>query len=217
MSVSEVLLVSADRYFCLGCPCPASAGLPFRPSTTAAAATATAQGLVALPGRDDLLALTVPDPTEHHRSAAALAAEDDERDLDRDLAHLSVCLAVASRRERVPTEHAAALAAALRTTAVRDAAWQATTGVMWQRDLWLDLTRRLPDAYVTAPASLAAWCCWLRGEDVLALAAAQRALTATPGYRMAAIVESAVHAHIPAHRVIDMWPPSTPLPQGNPA
>ncbi len=84
--------------------------------------------------------------------------------------------------------------------------WGRADGRIWQRDLWLDLTRRVPQAYVTAPANLAAWCAWRLGNMVLAGAALNRAAQASPGDPMTQIITQLVQAVKPPHEIT--WPPS---------
>jgi hypothetical protein len=87
--------------------------------------------------------------------------------------------------------------------------WTFVNDKPWQRDLWLDLTRRVPDACVTGPAGLAAWCARMRGEDALAAAAIRRVLTVDPTDAMTRVIDMAVQAHIPARAVVEAWPPAT--------
>jgi hypothetical protein len=77
---------------------------------------------------------------------------------------------------------------------------------MWQRDLWLDVTRRVPEQYVAAPAALAAWCCWLRGECTLALAAVQRVVAVDPHYTLAHLIVTGLQAGVPARELVGHWP-----------
>jgi hypothetical protein len=197
--VRDVLLVADGQYFCLRCPCPAAAGVPFDPTTTAVAARATLAGRVALASRDELLALADPDPAEQAAVDAELAQLPVET--DEPGAVVRYLMDLAEQGQRLTAAEVARLVHLLTDVVVRDAAWQATRDVMWQRDLWLDVTRRTPPEFVAAPASLAAWCAWQRGEHVLAAAAVRRALAARPGYLLARLIAQALHAGIPAHQL----------------
>lgn len=214
--VVKLLLVCGDRFFCLACPCPAAGGVAFDPATTLTAVQSTVAGLVALPDRAALLALVDPDPAAQ-TAVAAMAAR---LVVDPSVNPVSVVrslMDVAAGGHRLSVGQAARMAVLLRQRAVRDAAWQATSGHGWQRDLWLDLTRRVPEADVTGPASLAAWCAWMHGEELVAAAAARRALAVTPWDQLSRMVALAVAAHIPADEVICPWPPdttATPDPSG---
>lgn len=197
--VRDVLLVADGQYFCLQCPCPAAAGVPFDPTTTAVAARATLAGRVALASRDQLLALADPDLAEQIAVDAELAQLPVETDVPG--AVVRYLMDLAEQGQRLTAAEVARLVILLTDVVVRDAAWQATRDVMWQRDLWLDVTRRTPPEFVAAPASLAAWCAWQRGEHALAAAAVRRALTAQPGYLLARLIAQALHAGIPAHQL----------------
>jgi uncharacterized protein DUF4192 len=209
--VAEVLLVSGDRFFCLACQCPASGGVAFDPTSSIAAVESTVAGLVALPDRAALLAVVAPDPVAQ-AAVAALTARlpvDETGDAARVVRSL---MEVATGGRRLSDGQVARMAVALRDRTARDVAWQATTGQGWQRDLWLDVTRRAPDADVTGPASLAAWCAWMRGEELVAATAAHRALAVTPADPLSRLVAMAVAAHIPADEVICPWPPDDATP-----
>ncbi|MGW3787646.1 DUF4192 domain-containing protein [Micromonospora chokoriensis] len=195
LTVSQTLLVITDRYFCLDCPCDATEGVSFDAKATATAAQSTVEGLVALPSRDALLALTDPDPAQQAAVAAAIAALQPASD---EPATLQALLDRARNGHRLTVDQAARLTILLTDPHNQDAVRRATSGAMWERDLWLDLTRRLPDEYVTAPAGLAAWCAWRLGDETLALAAARRALTVDPQDRISRIVALAAATHVPA-------------------
>jgi len=87
----------------------------------------------------------------------------------------------------------ARLGAALRHHAVRDAIWIAIENEATDADeLWLDLARRLPSPYDAAPLFLYGWSAWRHGNGTLAGMAAERALSADPGYRAAELLLSAL-------------------------
>lgn len=206
--VGYACLVSGGYYYCLndGCACDAATGVRFDPQATAVAAHATVLGEVALPSRSALLALTEPDPEAQDGVRAALPRA---RAVERpELVELDELLELAMLDQRLTDDEAARLALLLRRRPVREAAWLKTAGQMWQRNLWLDLTRRVPEPYVTAPAALAAWCAWMRGENTLALAAARRAAAVNPDDMTTLIVVAAIQSKIPATDLVPVWPPA---------
>lgn len=194
--VADVLLVADGMFFCLRCPCAAAAGVPFDPAATAAAARATLAGRVALASRAELLALADPDPVGQDAVDAALAQLPVE--VDAPGAVLRYLMDLAEEGQRLTAAEVARLVRLLTDDLVRDAAWRATHSAMWQRDLWLDVTRRTSAAFVAGPACLAAWCAWQRGEHALAVAALRRALVAEPGCLLARLILHAMQAGIPA-------------------
>jgi len=200
--------VSAGYYYCLnrGCTCEAATGVRFDPRATQTAAHATVMGEVALPSRSDLLALTEPDPDAQDRVRAAFHRA---RRIERpELVELDEFLERAMLDQRLTDDEAARLALLLRRRSVRQVAWLRTAGQMWQRNLWLDLTRRIPEPYVAAPAALAAWCCWRRGEGTLALAAARRSAAVDPENLITTIVVTAILSKLGPADLIPVWPPA---------
>jgi hypothetical protein len=211
LPVVDVLLACDGQYFCLRCPCPAADGVAFDPAATVAAARFTLAGEVALPSREDLLAWAEPDPAEQAAVTAALQQLPADAD---PVAVLRYLMEQAADGTRLPTTEVARLARLLTDRTVRDAAWLATGTAMWQRDLWLDVTRRAPAGYVAGPASLAAWCCWRRGEELLAVPACRRALSDTPDYLAARLILLAITAGIPPTTLLAGWPDTTPTSGG---
>ncbi|GHJ45863.1 hypothetical protein Cs7R123_32050 [Catellatospora sp. TT07R-123] len=207
LRVADVYLLAEGRYYCLRCPaCRAAKGLPLDPATTAAAAHATLRGLVALPSRQALVALTLPDQVARAETAEAIAVLRPRG--DKPTAVLRFLLEEAADGHRLTTGQAALMAVMLTDIRLRDIAWQATTSLMWQRDLWLDLTRRTPDTHIAAPAALAAWCAWMRGEDLLAAAALNRVAAVDADYGMARLVAQGIGTGVPAREIVPQWPPT---------
>jgi len=171
--VTGGLWVTANEYRCVwdGCDCPARNGVPFDARATASAATLTAQGQVAVASRDELLAQLAPDPI----AQARVQAELDQHGGPDPLFALADALGAAERGQRLTAGQVAALVLALRDPHVRDQAWQATDDLPWQRQLWFDLTRRIPDDHVSGVAALAAWWSWRAGHELLAREALNRA------------------------------------------
>ncbi|WP_432983130.1 DUF4192 domain-containing protein [Dactylosporangium sp. CA-233914] len=210
-------IVCGEAFYCLtpGCDCDAVTGVPFDPRSTAIAAAATLRGDVALPSRADLLALAEPDPAAQAGVAAAIARIPVGDQPTR--AELDALLERAMLDQRLTDDGAARMAWLLQQVPLRDAAWNATSHQMWQRNLWLDLTRRVPDAYVSAPAALAAWCAWMRGETTLALASARRAATVNLNNPMLRIIVASIRANIPADQVVPVWQLTDESRSGRPA
>lgn len=204
--VADVLLVTGGQFFCLRCPCPAAAGVRFDPAATIVAARLTMAGEVALASREDLLALAEPDPAGQAAVSAVLAEVSGDADSPAVLRYL---MEQAADGHRLTAADMAWLARMLREPAVRDLAVRATGTVMWQRDLWLDATRRMPAGYVAAPASLAGWCAWRRGEELLAVTACRRALADDPGYLFARLILHAIVSGVPPQALLAGRPHST--------
>jgi hypothetical protein len=195
------LLVSDGRCYCLreGCGCLPEGGIAFDAHSTAYAAQAAVDGQVALPTREDVVTLAAPDSGAQHRVQAAIDQLPPWR-----MCTLAELMGVAQRGGRLDDRQVAELAEMLRCGPDGHDAWQATGGSMWQRDLWLDVTRRVPDAYVARPAALAAWCAWRRGEETVAQAAIDRILDAGSFDLVAAITMLLLENHADPDRI--PWP-----------
>ena len=199
LPLHTLLWVTGSRCVCLleGCSCPAGRGMDIDPATSPAATRLAVEGMVALPSRLALDTLVAPDLVSQAETEAALAA------LAADVAVtglLEDVLATAKQRRRLTAGQLAPLALALMHRDTLETAWGAVCACMWQRDLWLDVTRRVPDRYVAGPATLAAWCAWRRDEHALATAACKLAVREGPGDRLTRLVTSVVRTHVPAHR-----------------
>lgn len=195
-----LLWVTGSRCVCLldSCSCQASRGMDIDPATSTVATQLTYAGMVALPSRQDLDTLVAPDlvaQAETKTAVAALAPDAVAPGL------LDDVLTAAKRGQRLTAGQLAPLALALTHRDILETAWDAVCGCMWQRDLWLDVTRRVPDRYVCGPATLAAWCAWRRDEHALATVACKRAVREGPGHRLTRLVTSVVRTHVPAHRL----------------
>jgi hypothetical protein len=194
-------LVSGGRCYCLrkGCGCLPEEGLAFDPQSTAYAAQAAVDGQVALPSRDAVVALAAADVVAQQQVQAALDSLPPWR-----MSTLAELMDAAQQGRRLDDQQMAELATMLREGPDRDDAWQATGGDMWQRDLWLDVTRRVPDAYVARPAALAAWCAWRRGEHTVAHAAIDRILDAGGMDMLAVIIMQLLENNVDPQRI--PWP-----------
>jgi len=190
------LLVADGHAFCLfkQCPCPASGGVAVDVRRTRIAAQMTVRGRVVLPSRRHLKALVDPDPAAQARTAALLTRDDvDERTSRR---AVQAAMTLGAARRPLTDTHAARLAPALHRDSARQQAWLATGRHQWQQDLWLDLTRRVPDSYVSSPASLAAWSAWQRGETGLASMAWRRAVENGPPTQLTDLIAGLLASQI---------------------
>jgi hypothetical protein len=106
---------------------------------------------------------------------------------------------------RLTDDDAAWLTVLLGYLPVRDLAWQRTAGRPEHVALWADLTRRAGASQAAAPASLLAFAAWRSGNGALAAVAADRALQASPGYTMAALIAELLRLAIPPSE-FDAWP-----------
>lgn len=179
VTVAACLLVDDGRYYCLNdeCRCTPEHGAVLDLRSSVIAAEMTLRGHVALPSRKHFDSFVKPDTVAQARTAAALSRLPEQ--LPDAVAVVQRSLRIASAGERLSDEQAALLVVALSNDG-RSAAWQATTGEVWQRDLWLDMTRRVPPNCVATPANLAAWSAWRRNEPALAWAALSQAVQAEP-------------------------------------
>lgn len=200
LPLHTLLWVTGSRCACLldGCLCPASRGMDINPAISPVAAQLTVDGIVALPSRQALTTLVAPDLVSQAETEAALAVPALDVTVTRLLDDVR---ATAKKGRRLTPEHLAPLAIALTHRDALETAWNAVCACMWQRDLWLDVTRRVPDHYVAGPATLAAWCAWRRDEHALAAVACKRAIQKGPGDRLTRLVTSVVRTHVPAHRL----------------
>ncbi|MEE2038900.1 DUF4192 domain-containing protein [Nocardiopsis sp. CT-R113] len=96
----------------------------------------------------------------------------------------------------------------LTETRVRDEVWARITAeaAPVHQALWSRVTRHLPADQRAAPASLLAVAAWQRGDEALAAAALDVALTAEPGYSMAVLMSRALAWGLPVER----WREFTP-------
>ncbi|MFC7530175.1 DUF4192 domain-containing protein [Actinoplanes sp. GCM10030250] len=208
--VGHCLLVCGDRYYCLvaDCPCTPAGGAVLDPDSSVLPAEMAFRGLVALPSGqavDDFIAV---DTDARERITASLAALPELLPDPVDVVHNS--MAIARSGDRLTDEQAAHLAVALTITGGLVAAWRATTDQQWQHDLWRDLTRRVPDAYVTTPANLVAWTAWRRRESLLAWTALTRAATMAPDNSLSVLIATFLTTPLKPEKL--PWPPPEDFP-----
>ncbi|WP_436528306.1 DUF4192 domain-containing protein [Actinoplanes sp. HUAS TT8] len=182
------------------CDCAAAGGVPVDPRSTRIAAELALTGRVALPSGEEVHALVAPDDIGQAEIQAALDTIDEAAPP----ADVESLMRAARNGERLTADQVARMCLALHDREQLVTAWHYTRGRHWQHALWLDVTRRAPQQHVAAPASLAAWSAWRRGQDALAVAALDRARAIAPGDGFTRIVGYLVDAHLPAHRL--RWP-----------
>jgi hypothetical protein len=209
--VLDVLRVHEGRYWSLVCVepgcCPAD-GVPFDPTVSSVAAAATFEGMVALPDRDAFAGALAPLPgpgiepelaaARERLAAAALRGVRQRRTAARTAVREAIERYAAGGR--LDDEEVAWLAVLLVDVRARDDAWRRMLAVAPRDEhetLWRDVARRVPTAYVPAPATLFALSAWRAGRGALASIAAERALAADPRYTLADLVSQAVQAGIP--------------------
>jgi hypothetical protein len=209
--VGHCLLVCDGRYYCLvaGCPCTPADGAVLDPDSSALPAEMTFRGLVALPPGQPVDDIIGADTDARRRTTAALAALPDPLPDPVDVVHRSI--AIARNGHRLTDEQAAHLAVALTVTDGLIAAWRATTDQQWQHDLWRDLTRRIPDTYVTTPANLLAWNAWRRRESLLAWAALTTAASVSPDNTLSVLIATILTTPLKPEKLPWPLPETFPL------
>ena len=99
-----------------------------------------------------------------------------------------------------PSDHEVArLLRALRSTALRDAAWSTLTRP-WASDhvrFWTDVLRRSPADLAAPPAALLGWAAWQHGDGALAWCAVEVASAADPDYRLTGYLASVLERAVP--------------------
>lgn len=208
--VGHCLLVCDDRYYCLvaDCPCTPADGTALDPDSSTLPAEMTVRGLVALPSGQAVDDVIAADTDARQRTTAALAALPNL--LPDSAGVVQDSLAIARSGARLTDEQAARLAVALTVTDGLVAAWRATTDQQWQHDLWRDLTRRVPDAYVTTPANLLAWNAWRRRESLLAWTALTKAATVAPDNSLSVLIATFLTTPLKPEQL--PWPPPETFP-----
>ena len=173
VSVIAVLWVDNTEFRCVldGCKCTAAGGVAFDPRATVSAATLAYDGHIAARSRAEQLATLTADLPAQTRVEALIARQAAISAYD----VVADALTDGERGERLTDSLVAALAVALRRPEAFEQAWRATGDEPWQRQLWFDMVRRVPDSHVSPVATLAAWWSWRTGDEMLARAALSRA------------------------------------------
>ncbi|MFE9751003.1 DUF4192 domain-containing protein [Saccharothrix saharensis] len=178
------------------------------PKTSLLAAKAAVQGLRVFDSRDDRLAVVRPDPQDALARRANMidrlpdqARRRSARDSYRMV--MNQVGRTGQRPEALSDQEIAVLAVALSDPLVRDACIATATGEHAQaaEQLWTELTRACPTPQCAEPAVLLAVSAYLRGDGGLAALALDRAETAVPGHRLAALLGAALDKQIPPDRL----------------
>ncbi|GAA2730304.1 DUF4192 domain-containing protein [Actinocorallia aurantiaca] len=226
IEVHEAVRVHEGRFWSASCD---RDGRGRELSTTALAAQAVLDGLVALPDRDSLAATItpLPDPVRSRalretRLVGGRVSVPEGLALVRELARRL-------ERGRPPPSmpRIARLTVALSEIRVRDEAWVRIDPGSLPRHLefWRHVLRRAAPAHRAAPASLFAYCAFTSGDGGLANLALDLALEDDPGYSMALLLRQAIASGMhPSTAVIGLTPEDLaesyadpPEPHGRPA
>lgn len=214
LRVTDRLVVSADRWWSYDCDdarcCPPEGTAIDRAGV--AATGAVAEGLVTLPGREDLAAELMPLADETAAVALALgparaaaeARSDPARRAD-EWATVRRFVRRSRRRRTSPTpEEAAGVLCALIDVHVRDA----TLGYLASRPDprvaagWRELTRMAPAPWRAPVATLLAFWCYAAGEGARTNVALDVAMAADPDYSMAQLLAEVVTSGVNPMRFI---------------
>jgi Domain of unknown function (DUF4192) len=221
IQLREALRADGGRYWSVLCDdsscCPPE-GRSFDPGSHPAAAVLAEAGLTALPDRAALSRTLLPPAgrTEVIRESTRRAEQllldlgrrdwqamgEDPRQVTAKAGRTAVQRAIGRYREGGAIDDGnqlAWLAVLLADLRVRDDAWARMEPAHWEAHirLWTDVVRGAATEYVPAPASLLGYVAWQAGRGSLAMVAIDRALTAQPGYSMAALIGGAVQAGLP--------------------
>ncbi|MGM1060607.1 DUF4192 domain-containing protein [Saccharothrix sp. Mg75] len=174
------------------------------PKTSLLAVKAAAQGLHVFDSRDDRLAVVRPDPQNalaRRANMIDLLPDQDRWRSARDSYRLVMhqVRRTGERSEALSDQDVAVLAVALSDPMVRDACIATAAGehAHAAEQLWTELTRACPTPECAEPAVLLALSAYLRGDGGLAALALDRAETAVPGHRLAALLGTALDNQIP--------------------
>jgi hypothetical protein len=222
ITIRDLLRVEDGRYWSYLCTdpgcCPAQ-GVPFEVGGHPAALALSDAGLTVHPDRAALARTLAPLPDaaapmskatdralrraqELMTEAMSLPGGGDAMRLVTDAGRRAVRGAISVYRgggEMADDDQVAWLAVTLADLRVRDDAWARMDPDFREahRRLWTDVIRRVPAAYVPAPAALLAFTAWQSGDGALAGVAIDRALDADPGYSMALLLADAIQAGLP--------------------
>lgn len=214
--VSAALWVTGNRYFCVLCTdCTPAEGTAFDLRSSAAAATAVAAGLVARGTRDEAVKQIRP---VGGLAAVAMTQAVDQAEVRLGQIRSSTAMvrqgklavdeamSLGERGEKLGVDEVAWLSLLLTDLQVRDHAWMRTDAEDWQFSLWLDLSRRAEPILAAPIATLLGWCCYRRGDGLLAGESLRRALRIDPGYTLAGLLLTALDEAQPPSS-FSPWPP----------
>jgi hypothetical protein len=213
IAVRTSLLIRGGRWWSYECPeacCRPGAGTSLPAGVTALEAASVASGVVVANSREALQRRLAPDPdragiadacrrlTRGVRMSSADAGPDADADWAAILQALRRCAPWSAHpAERLPDDLLARVVWALRhEPTVRDRALVLALGdeASAAETLWTECTRRAPQPFDAAPATLVAVSAWLRGDGAMANIALDRALASDPGNRLARLLAPALEA-----------------------
>jgi len=209
----EALLIDDGRvwsYLCADERCCPSAGRPMRPDSPGALALAAAHALhgnVVLPDRDALVATTV---AVGGVAAASMRQAIERVDIDElngrgDLLD-ELCERISDSSDALSHDDAAALVLRLHDVAFRD---QLISRLAARDDtlerLVADVARLAQPPYDAPVAAVLAMSAYLRGDGVVAGAAAERALDTDPSYSLARLVLDSLARQLDPSAVREVW------------
>jgi hypothetical protein len=218
----DALLVDGNRVWSYLCDLPQCCPPEGRaidgssPGATALAAAHALQGDVVLADRDALVATT--------RAVGGVAAvsmrQAQERAVDRMLDELAVsdrptesirlvadvCARFADPPVELPHDDAADVALRVHDVRVRDRVLRWVARRDQAAELMVRAVARLAQPPDDAPiAGMLAWCGYLRGDGVVAVAAAERALATDPSYSLAHLVLDCVSRQLEPRAAREVW------------
>ncbi|NYE74069.1 DUF4192 domain-containing protein [Microlunatus parietis] len=179
-----------------------TAGVPYDPRASGAAAAAVMAGLPALSSRSELEA-SVAGPAEPDRPALAALAARAVRDLDQldvQARQITMVEAVHAGLAAEPSDEACARLAVLAAAIdARDAAWSMIT--LDRADdhvaLWRRVVRRTIDRYALGPLALTGAAAWVGGHGALLNCCVERGLRLDPSYSMITLLAELASSGIP--------------------
>lgn len=208
----EAMLVDDGRvwsYICSDVRCCPSEGRELRPDSPGALALAAAHALhgnVVLPSRADLVATTRPVGGVAAASMRQAIERAFLRDGDCDDLMDELCERLADDRSRLSHDEAAEMVVCLFEIDFRDR----VISRLARRDETLDrliteVAHLAQPPYDAPVASVLAIAAYFRGEGVVAMAAAERALASDPDYSLAHLVLEALERQVAPAGIRDVW------------
>ena len=210
--VREAMLVDDGRvwsYICADARCCPPQGRELRPDSPGALALAAAHALhgnVVLPDRDAVVATTravggVAAASMRQATLRALLRDDPCEDPFDEM-----CARLDERGGVVTHDEAAELVVSLHDIVLRDRVIARLAAGDDTLDRLIGEVARLAQPPYDAPAaSVLAMAAYFRGEGVVAMAAAERALATDPGYSLAQTVMEALEGQVAPAGVRDVW------------
>lgn len=211
VQILDTLRIDQGRWYSLNCQqacCPPE-GLPIPADTTVATELALA-GAVRRTSRADVTALVAPVEEAQRRAVAECVGQllQTEAELswaEQRSADLTAIDTWAGATDLPDPAGIAALGLAVGDLDIRDYTMRAMDehhgAASTATDLWLWVARHL-ETDLAAPAfTIAGWCAYRYGNGVLALECLERALDASPHYRLAQMLMAALQGGIPPRKL----------------